>query len=341
MNEATRALKETSIEMNTEATTKKTVTIVVPVYNEAENIPHFAAAVDEAMAGLPYDYEILFVDDGSREESREVLRKTAAADLHVRALYLSRNYGHQAALTCGIDNADGDAVVTMDGDMQHPPALLPKLLALWEQGYDVVQTIRQTTEGVSAFKRLTSKYYYKALNLISEVPVQPGGSDFRLMDRQAVLALRQYREHDRFIRGIVGAMGFRQVQVPFVAPERYAGTSKFSLKKMAKFALDGILGNSILPLRISFYIGLVSLLLSFALFGHVLFETYEGDTVPGWSTIVIVMAFFGGTQLMVLGILGEYIGHIFREVKGRPLYLVDKSAGHLTNERKTTYNTGR
>lgn len=332
---------ETSEEPDTDVNARKAVTIVVPVYNEAENIPHFAAAVDEAMAGLPYDYEILFVDDGSREESREVLRKTVAANPHVRALYLSRNYGHQAALTCGIDNAEGDAVVTMDGDMQHPPALLPKLLGLWEQGYDVVQTIRQTTQGVSAFKRLTSKYYYKALNLISEVPVQPDGSDFRLLDRQAVLALRQYREHDRFIRGIVGAMGFRQVQVPFVAPERYAGTSKFSLKKMAKFALDGILGNSILPLRISFYIGLVSLLLSFALFGHVLFETYEGDTVPGWSTIVIVMAFFGGTQLMVLGILGEYIGHIFREVKGRPLYLIDKSAGHLTNERETTYNTGR
>ena len=320
---------------------KKQITIVVPVYNEAENIPHFTQAVAEAMASLPYTYTLLFVDDGSREESRRVLRETAENNPHVRAIYLSRNYGHQAALTCGIDNADGDAVITMDGDMQHPPALIPRLLALWEQGYDIVQTIRQTTEGVSAFKRLSSKYYYKALNLISEVPIQPGGSDFRLMDREAVLALRQYREHDRFIRGIVGAMGFRQVQVPFVAPERYAGTSKFSLKKMAKFALDGILGNSILPLRISFYIGLVSLLLSFALFGHVLFETYEGDTVPGWSTIVIVMAFFGGTQLMVLGILGEYIGHIFREVKGRPLYLIDKSAGHLTNERETTYNTGR
>ena len=277
------------------------------------------------------------VEASEETETETDTRKTVAADAHVRALWLSRNYGHQAALTCGIDHAEGDAVITMDGDMQHPPALLPKLLGLWEQGYDVVQTIRQTTEGVSAFKRLTSKYYYKALNLISEVPVQPGGSDFRLMDRQAVLSLRQYREHDRFLRGIVGAMGFRQVQVPFVAPERYAGTSKFSLKKMAKFALDGILGNSILPLRISFYIGLLSV----ALFGHVLFETYEGDTVPGWSTIVIVMAFFGGTQLMVLGILGEYIGHIFREVKGRPLYLVDKSAGHLTNKRKTTYNTGR
>ena len=163
------------------------------------------------------------------------------------------------------------------------------------------------------------------LNLISDVPIQPGGSDFRLMDREAVLALRQYREHDRFIRGIGGAMGFRQVQVPFVAPERYAGTSKFSLKKMARFALNGILGNSIVPLRISFYIGLMSLLFSVVLFAHVLFETYEGDTVPGWSTIVIVMAFFGGTQLMVLGILGEYIGHIFREVNGRPLYLIDSS----------------
>ena len=304
--------------------TNKTVTIVVPVYNEAENIPHFTRAVADAMAPLPYDYTLLFVDDGSREESRRVLRETVKDNPHVHAIYLSRNYGHQAALTCGLDNADGDAVITMDGDMQHPPVLIPRLLALWEQGYDIVQTIRETTEGVSPFKRLSSKYYYKALNLISEVTIQPGGSDFRLMDREAVLALRQYREHDRFIRGIVGALGFRQVQVPFVAPERYAGTSKFSLKKMAKFALNGILGNSIVPLRISFYIGLLSLLFSVALFGHVIFEEFEGDTVPGWSTLVILAAFFGGTQLMVLGILGEYIGHIFREVKGRPLYLTQK-----------------
>lgn len=206
--------------------------------------------------------------------------------------------------------------------MQHPPALLPRLLALWEQGYDIIQTVRQTTEGVSPFKRLTSKYYYKVLNLVSDVPVQPGGSDFRLMDRTAVLAFRTYREHDRFIRGLVGAMGFRQIQVPFIAPERYAGHSKFSLKKMAKFALDGILANSILPLRLSFYIGLVCLLLSFALLGHVFYETFEGETVPGWSTIMVCLSFFGGMQLLVLGVLGEYIGHIFREVKDRPLYLI-------------------
>lgn len=302
---------------------QKRVTIVVPVYNEGDNIPHFMRAVMEAMTGLPYRYELLFVDDGSRAESCRVLRETERREPHVRAIFLSRNYGHQAALTCGLDHAEGDAVITMDGDMQHPPALLPRLLALWAQGYEVVQTIRETTQGVSAFKRLTSKYYYKFLNLISAVPIQPGGSDFRLMDREVVLAFRRYREHDRFIRGLVGAMGFRQVQVRFVAPERYAGQSKFSLKKMAKFALDGILGNSIVPLRISFYIGVLSLFVSLALLAHVFYEELLGTTVAGWSTLMVCLSFFGGTQLMVLGVLGEYVGRIFREVKGRPLYLIE------------------
>ena len=316
-------------------TKQKRVTIVVPVYNEGDNIPHFTRAVMEAMAGQPYLYEILFVDDGSRPESRRVLRETERSEARVHALFLSRNYGHQAALTCGLDHAEGDAVITMDGDMQHPPALLPQLLALWEQGYEVVQTIRQTTEGVSLFKRLTSKYYYKFLNLISEVPVQPGGSDFRLMDREAVLAFRRYREHDRFIRGLVGAMGFRQVQVPFIAPERYAGTSKFSLKKMAKFALDGILGNSIVPLRISFYIGVLSLFVSLVLLAHVFFEEAMGATVAGWSTLMVCLSFFGGTQLMVLGVLGEYVGRIFREVKGRPLYLIEpEHADEMPDEQR-------
>ena len=302
---------------------QKRVTIVVPVYNEGDNIPHFTRAVMEAMTGLPYRYELLFVDDGSRAESCRVLRETERREPHVRAIFLSRNYGHQAALTCGLDHAEGDAVITMDGDMQHPPALLPRLLALWAQGYEVVQTIRETTQGVSAFKRLTSKYYYKFLNLISAVPIQPGGSDFRLMDREVVLAFRRYREHDRFIRGLVGAMGFRQVQVRFVAPERYAGQSKFSLKKMAKFALDGILGNSIVPLRISFYIGVLSLFVSLALLAHVFYEELLGTTVAGWSTLMVCLSFFGGTQLMVLGVLGEYVGRSFREVKGRPLYLIE------------------
>ena len=300
----------------------KRISIVVPVYNEEENIEHFAQSVAEVMESLPYAYEILFIDDGSRDRSREILRELGARDAHVQSIFLARNSGHQIALTCGTDHADGDAVVTMDGDMQHPPELLPVLLAKWEEGFEIVQTVRLTTEGASLFKRLTSKYYYRLLNALSDVEIQEGGSDFRLMDRKAVLALRRYREHARFIRGIVGSMGFRKTTVEFVAHERFAGYSKFSLHKMISFALDGILAYSVQPLRIAFYAGLLSALLAVLLFLHVLFETLSGATVPGWSTIVVCSLFFGGMQMMLLGICGEYIARILQEVKNRPLYLI-------------------
>ena len=215
----------------------KRVSIVVPVYNEEDNIAHFVQSVEKVMETLPYAYEILFIDDGSRDRSREILREMGERDPHVQSIFLARNAGHQVALTCGTDHADGDAVITMDGDMQHPPELLPVLLAKWEAGYEIVQTVRLTTEGASIFKRLTSKYYYRLLNAMTDVEIQEGGSDFRLMDRKAVLALRRYHEHARFIRGIVGAMGFRKTSVEFVAPERFAGQSKFSLHKMISFAL--------------------------------------------------------------------------------------------------------
>ena len=236
----------------------KSVAIVVPVYNEEDNIEHFAESVSEVMRNLPYDYELLFIDDGSVDRSREILRRLEDDNAHMSAIFLARNFGHQLALTCGLDNADADAVITMDGDMQHPPELIPKLLSLWEDGFEVVQTIRETTEGVSFFKKTTSKFYYKLLNLISDVPIQPGGSDFRLMDKKVVSAFREFREHARFIRGMIGAMGFRQTQLSFVAPPRFAGVSKFSLKKMAHFALDGILAYSRVPLRWAFYVGLFS-----------------------------------------------------------------------------------
>lgn len=300
----------------------KRISIVVPVYNEEDNIAHFVQSVTAVMAELPYDYELLFVDDGSRDRSREILRALGASDPHLQSIFLARNFGHQLALTCGIDHADGDAVITMDGDMQHPPELLPALLEKWEEGFEIVQTVRLTTEGVSLFKRLTSKYYYRLLNALADVEIQEGGSDFRLMDRKAVLALRRYREHARFIRGIVGAMGFRKAVVEFVAQERYAGHSKFSLHKMISFALDGILAYSVQPLRAAFYVGIVSALLAVLLFLHVLFETLSGQTVPGWSTIVVCSLFFGGMQMMMLGICGEYIARILQEVKNRPLYLI-------------------
>ena len=303
----------------------KLVSIVVPVYNEEENIRHFYGAVCENMAGLDYDFELIFVDDGSKDRSRAILRELEKEDSRVQPIFLARNFGHQLALTCGLDHADGDAVVTMDGDMQHPPELIPVLLEKWEAGYEVVQTIRQTTEGVSALKKLTSYYYYKLLNMLSSVHIQEGGSDFRLMDRMVVLAFRRYREHARFIRGMVGAMGYRQIQLEFVAPKRFAGVSKFSPRKMMNFALDGILTYSTLPLRFGLYGGLLCGLLSMALFIHVLFTKYiANDAVPGWATITGCVLFFGGVQLAILGIIGEYIGRIFEEVKNRPLYLIAK-----------------
>ena len=311
----------------------KTISIVVPVYNEEANLEHFTQAIYEVMDKLNYEYELIFVDDGSKDDSRAILRKLQDKYDWVKPLLLSRNCGHQVAITCGMDHASGDAVITMDGDMQHPPALIPTLLELWEKGYDVVQTIREATEGVSWFKKTTSKYYYRFLNAMSETEVYPGGSDFRLLDRQACDALCQYREHDRFIRGMVGTLGFNQVQVPFTAPERFAGYSKFSVKKMSKLAMDGILGYSVVPLRISFYLGGLCALFSLILFAHVIVEYLLGNVLPGWTTIMVCVALFSGVQLMLMGVMGEYVGRIFKEVKNRPLYMV--------MEKRGDYNHGR
>ena len=303
----------------------KLISIVVPVYNEEDNIDHFYNSVVSVMSGLPYDYEIIYVDDGSVDSSRDILRELEKKDKRVQPIFLARNSGHQLALTCGLDNAEGDAVVTMDGDMQHPPEMIPQLIEKWEQGFEIVQTIRKTTEGVSFLKKATSKYYYKVLNMISKVHIQPGGSDFRLMDQVVVKAFRRYREHARFIRGMIGAMGFKQTQIEFVAPPRFAGVSKFSPRKMLHFALDGIMAFSTVPLRFGLYAGCFCGVLSFALMLHVLFiKFFTNDAVPGWATITGCVLFFGGIQLLILGIIGEYIGRIFEEVKGRPLYLIAK-----------------
>lgn len=301
----------------------KIISIVVPVFNEEENIEHFYDSICKVMEPLAYDFELVFVDDGSKDRSREILRSLEQQDQRVQSIFLAKNSGHQLALTCGLDHADGDAVITMDGDMQHPPELLPVLIEKWEQGYEVVQTIRKATEGVSAMKRITSYYYYKVLNKLSNVHIQEGGSDFRLMDKVVVKAFRRYREHARFIRGMIGAMGFRQTQIEFVAPKRFAGVSKFSPKKMLKLAIDGVMAYSILPLRLGLYIGTLCGILSVLLIIHVLVSKFIlDDAVAGWATITACILFFGGMQLMVLGILGEYIGRVFEEVKNRPLYLI-------------------
>ena len=311
---------------------KKHVSFVVPVFNEEGNLHEFHARLTEVMSKLPYDYDIIFVDDGSRDASAAILYKLSQKDEHVQAYLLSRNFGHQMALTCGLDHAEGDAVITMDGDLQHPPELVPELVRLWESGFEIVQTVRKDTEDASYFKKMTSACYYKIINKMSRVSITPGGSDFRLMDRVAVEALKLYGERARFIRGLVNNLGFNFTTFEFVAPPRFAGQSKYNLRKMFHFAMDGITAFSNVPLRWALYAGLSFGLGSMLVIVHVMFiKFFTEDAVPGWATIAASVLFLGGIELVGLGILGEYIGRIFEEVKQRPLYLVKQ---HLKKSRQ-------
>ena len=302
---------------------RKLLSIVVPMFNEEDNIAEFYKRITEVMVALPYDYELLFIDDGSRDKTPLLLQDLVERDSHVQAYLFSRNFGHQLALTCGMDNAQGDAVVTMDGDLQHPPELIEQLVDLWEKGFEVVQTVRKSTEDASIFKNITSSAYYKIINKMSKVKITPGGSDFRLLDRKAVEAFKLYRERARFIRGLINNLGFKYTVVEFVAPPRFAGHSKYTLRKMLHFALDGITAFSNVPLRLALYAGCIFGLGSILLLGHVLYVKYViQDAVPGWTTLTASVLFLGGIQLVGIGIVGEYVGRIFEEVKQRPLYIV-------------------
>ena len=298
------------------------ISIVTPVYNEVDNVVFFHEEIKKVMKTTGMDYELIYVNDGSKDRTDELIRELAEKDPHVRAITFARNFGHQTAITCGMDFARGDAVITMDGDMQHPPELIPLLLEKWKDGYDIVQTIRTSTEDSGFIKKITSAGYYKVINSISKTPVTPGGSDFRLMNRKSLDVFLRFREHARFIRGIVGGLGFKQTTIKFEAPARHAGVSKFSMNKMLHFAMDGILTNSTTPLRAAFYAGAVSGFIGILLILHVLYSYLAGNTVPGWATMTILIAFFGSANLVGLGIIGEYIGRIYEESKNRPLYWI-------------------
>lgn len=306
------------------------ISIVTPVYNEEDNVVFFHEEITKVMKTTGMDYELIYVNDGSKDRTDELIRELAEKDPHVRAITFARNFGHQTAITCGMDFARGDAVITMDGDMQHPPELIPLLLEKWKDGYDIVQTIRTSTEDSGLIKKITSAGYYKVINSISKTPVTPGGSDFRLMNRKSLDVFLRFREHARFIRGIVGGLGFKQTTIKFEAPARHAGVSKFSMNKMLHFAIDGILTNSTTPLRAAFYAGAISGFIGILLILHVLYSYLVGNTVPGWATMTILIAFFGSANLVGLGIIGEYIGRIYEESKKRPLYWISGD----TNDRK-------
>ena len=317
------------------------ISIVTPVYNEEDNVIFFHDAVTRVMEETGMAYELIYVDDGSHDRTNELICGLAEKDPHVRALTFARNFGHQIAITCGMDFARGDAVITMDGDMQHPPALIPTLIGKWKEGYDIVQTMRTATEDAGPIKKITSAGYYTMINSISKTPVLPGGSDFRLMDRKALNVFLKFREHSRFIRGIVGGLGFKTASVKFEAPARHAGVSKFNMRKMLHFAVDGILTNSTTPLRAAFYAGIFAGIAGIILILHVLYAYLTGAVVPGWTTLTILVSFFGAVNLVGLGIIGEYIGRIYEESKNRPLYWLSDDTGSTEKIKKSRPEVSR
>ena len=306
------------------------VEIIVPVYNEEEAAAAFHRQLSQALDALPFAFTITYVDDGSTDDTASRLQEIAAGDPRVAVIELSRNYGHQAALTAGLDQADADTVITLDGDGQHPPALIGEMLRLASAGYDIVLTQRVDEGGTSAFKRWTAERFYRLINRIGDTQVLPGAADFRLMTRPVVEALRGMREYHRFLRGMVAWMGYRTVILPYSPPPRLAGKSKYSLRKMLRLAFDAIFSFSLVPLYISISVGLLFLVLALAEMIYVLSFWITGNTAnlaPGWSSLMFVLLVVGGSLMISLGFTGMYVGYIFQEVKGRPIYLVRRRSG--------------
>jgi len=312
----------------------RSVSIVIPVYNEVESIPILFDHLKKALAGLPFNFEILFVDDGSTDGTYLAINDLRQRDRRVKAISFSRNFGHQAALTAGLQYATGDAVVTMDGDLQHPPSLIPLLVEKWREGFEIVYTTRESTADESFLKKITSRLFYRIMNAFSDTEIQTYAADFRLLDRSVVNNLNKLEERDRFLRGLIGWMGYSSIGIPYTADARVAGTSKYTTKKMFKFALDGILSFSAAPLHLVTYLGL---LVSFFSFLYGLYSLYAyfftTRTIPGWTSLLVTVLFLGGVQLICIGILGEYLIRIYNEAKGRPLYIVRTSFGFEDPER--------
>lgn len=299
------------------------LSIVVPVYNEEEMVERFYEALTKALEGRPERREILFVDDGSTDKTLKGLMALQAKDPTVVIASLSRNFGHQAALTAGIDLAAGDAVIMLDGDLQHPPELIGKFVERWREGYSVVQGVRDRTEDAGPAKRLGSALYYRVFNRLSPTPLSDGAADFRLLDRKAVDALKGLRERHRLLRAMIAWLGLPQAELRFTAGKRPAGRTKYSPYKMLALAVDGLLGFSSLPLRAALWLGLAALAATGAYGLYTLYvRLVLHETVRGWSSIVLLIMFLGSVQLIWLGILGEYVGRIYEELKERPLYVL-------------------
>jgi dolichol-phosphate mannosyltransferase len=302
--------------------------IVVPAYNEENTLVEFHARLSKVLQSLDGQSEILFINDGSTDETERLLRQLHQKDSRIKILHLSRNFGHQVAITAGVDMAQGRACLIMDADLQDPPEVIPEMVAFWRGGFDVVYGVRKKRLGESRFKLATASLFYKTLKHLAHIEIPQNVGDFRLLDRKVVDALKKLPEKNRFVRGLVSWVGFKQTHLLYERDARFAGETKYPFLKMLQFALDGITSFSAIPLRLATWMGL---LCSFASFLIILWvvgaKLFTDRTVLGWASVMVVMLFIGGIQLFTIGILGEYIGRIFDEVKQRPLYLVREKIG--------------
>ena len=307
---------------------KKLCSIVIPVFNEIEGLTAFHTSLITVLNEINLEVEIIYVDDGSADGTGTLLESIASTDSRIIPLYLSRNFGHQAALTAGLDHAKGDVIISMDSDGQHPPAMLPHMIDLVDLGYDIVQTQRIESSTQPFLKRSTSTFFYKTINKISGTYIQPNSADFRAMSRQALDGLRTMPEYHRFLRGMIAWMGYKSIILPYEEPIRTAGVSKYSFGKMIRLASDAVFSFSLVPLYIGLSIGGLFIILALVQMIYVAYIWMAGldeRIVPGWSSLMAVLLIASGIIMILLGFLGVYIGYIFQQVKSRPIYLVKKT----------------
>lgn len=300
------------------------LSVIIPVFNEEEIVAKTYEVLEEELKNV--EHELIFVNDGSKDRTREIVEGLLPGNPNNKIINFSRNFGHQAAFSAGLDHAIGDAVVIIDGDLQDPPSLIHEMLEKWREGYQVVYAQRNKRAGETIFKKFTAFAFYRLIGSLTSIEIPPDTGDFRLMDRCVVDQLKNLPERSRFLRGLVCWVGFKKIGVKYDRAERTAGTSKYPLKKMLRLAFDGITGFSSAPLKLSFYAGMLATVIGLALFIWSIVEKifYPTTTVPGWASLMTAIVFFGGVQLISIGIMGEYIGRIYDEVKQRPLYIEDK-----------------
>ncbi|MFO8069402.1 MAG: glycosyltransferase family 2 protein [Alkalibacterium sp.] len=315
----------------------KTITIVIPVYNEEEALPQLVRRLDNMSKSLTnIKCDFLFINDGSEDQTLEIIKETRKTDPRVNYVDLSRNFGKELAMLAGFDYADGDAVVVIDGDLQQPPELILEMVKWWKKGYDDVYAVRVDREGESKFKDWTSRVYYKVIQKMTTEKVFPLAGDFRLLDKKCVQALRELRESERYTKGMYGWIGFKKKKLTYVADERAAGQTKWDFSKLFKLALDGITSYSTIPLRVWSYVGFVISFFSFVfLLIEIMKTLFWGTDAAGYPTLLAGILFLGGIQLISLGVMGEYLGRVFIETKNRPPYFIREKSGNDSNIEKS------